>query len=130
MAEPGEHRRMGKEPSSRGARAGAIDDALMMYWQQRLSKAEIAVLLNTSVKAVEVRASRLGLTRRAADDPLSGEAPLPNRRGGPVKRRCISCGKPFMSEHIGNRICQGCKTDISDHGETAWISLHIPLPGN
>lgn len=31
---------------------------------------------------------------------------------GPLKRKCLVCGKSFNSTHRGNRICARCKAKI------------------
>ena len=58
------------------------------------------------------------MTRGPRTDPQRGSpAPIHRRRDDrdKAKRRdCLMCGKRFVSEHAGNRICDGCK------GTSAW----------
>ena len=35
--------------------------------------------------------------------------PEPDRPSEPKLRKCLKCGKEFMSEHVGERICPKCK---------------------
>ncbi len=35
--------------------------------------------------------------------------PEPDHPSEPKLRKCLKCGKEFMSEHVGERICPKCK---------------------
>lgn len=39
-----------------------------------------------------------------------------SQRGGKKKRNCLRCENPFMSFWIGNRICKGCMSFVTQHG--------------
>jgi NMD protein affecting ribosome stability and mRNA decay len=40
-------------------------------------------------------------------------------------RPCLSCGKPFKSEWIGNRLCDNCKARNDYKAQSNHI-LHLP----
>lgn len=40
--------------------------------------------------------------------------PIADREDEVKRRNCLMCSKPFMSTHIGERICPSCK------GTAAW----------
>jgi len=42
--------------------------------------------------------------------------PEPDRQHARKLRKCLGCGKEFMSEHIGERICPKCKDSKDRRG--------------
>ena len=60
---------------------------------ERLSNAEIALRLDRGIHAIETAVSRFAVRTVNADAK---------------ERRCMPCGKSFMSLHAGNRICVMC----------------------
>lgn len=51
--------------------------------------------------------------RRA--NPTLLEKDNPTSRDLPKRRRCLRCREMFMSEHAGNRLCEGCNIAIASH---------------
>lgn len=73
---------------------------LVALWGMKLSNAEIARRLNRGETAIAVKASRINLPPRNADQPA---------RPGARARNCLRCASPFHSSGPGNRICDPCK---------------------
>ena len=44
--------------------------------------------------------------------------PEPDRQHESKLRQCLRCGKRFLSEHIGERLCPKCKRRISERETT------------
>lgn len=98
---------------------------------------EIAVALGRSEVALMAHASRLGInvdpktstpSRAAVRRPGSGQKGNSSRydrqgRENPRQasqkaiRTCMTCFTPFMSEWIGNRMCQPCKNRAEEYGD-------------
>jgi hypothetical protein len=77
---------------------------VLNLWNQGWSAPAIARDLGASRHSVE---SKLAKLRRA------GLAVARRHRASPVAsqrawRRCLHCGLPFDSEHVGNRLCPTC----------------------
>jgi ribosomal protein S27AE len=77
---------------------------------------ELDELLRSGMKHADI-AERIGRTHRAtyarirriSDVGLDiDNAPAPL-----VSRGCLKCGKKFMSEHVGNRVCGKCQESRS-----------------
>ena len=53
-------------------------------------------------------------------EPMSKLKPEPERPPDPKLRKCLKCGKRFMSDHVGERVCRKCK------GMRDWREPSIP----
>jgi len=82
-------------------------ERLIALWNGGGTAAQVAATLGKSVRAVESKVRKL----RVAGHRLSGRRQAVPRITRVVTRRCLHCGHPFPSEHIGNRICRDCLDD-------------------
>ncbi len=95
----------GLSPDPRAEGAGRTDEFVRM-WNAGREIAEIAQHFGISRAAAISRASRL--RRRGRE--LVRRSPRETSEGRKT-RRCLGCGRPFMSGHIGNRLCWSCADD-------------------
>lgn len=82
----------------------AEEDRLLITAVKRGSPTRSIVLPGRTSKAIANRLSQLGIRQ----DRLSQKS----RETGYSIRKCLSCKKPFGSEHVGNRIYLPCKRTI------------------
>lgn len=93
------------------------------------SMAEIASVIGRSEVAVMAHAARLGVTGVADPENSMTSKPARMKSGNMTNygsqgttskfkaiRVCMTCRGPFMSEWIGNRRCQPCKTRTASEG--------------
>ena len=80
---------------------GLEDEALKVGYLNGVSYQDLARDLGRSVGSVKGRAARLGIRHPKARKPV--------RPVALEERRCLSCGRPFMSWGSGNRICHKCR---------------------
>jgi len=78
---------------------------LRFYWMSGKSPAQIAAELDRSICAIRIQASVLGITMRMPRPRDAGRKATTRA----VRRNCLSCGEKFLSEWIGNRVCNACK---------------------
>jgi 5-methylcytosine-specific restriction endonuclease McrA len=78
--------------------------ALVRLWNSGLSAADVAVALETTVRAVECKVHKL----RAAGHAIATRRRRPPSEPKKAPRKCLYCGGMFASTHIGNRLCPPC----------------------
>lgn len=81
-------------------------DAFVRMWNAGRELGEIAEAFAISKTAVVTRASKL---RRTGVD-LARRSPRAETQDCRM-RRCLGCGRSFMSAHVGNRLCWSCCDD-------------------
>ncbi len=126
------------------------DEQLRTMWLQMIPPEKIAEALGRTEQAVQTRASRLGLERRARPgrkpgarrmitgedgtisrppatprQPVAASADSPAVQ--PSQRICLMCLKSFMSQGRHNRICLPCKgsSEYSQAGALPEIHLNV-----
>jgi hypothetical protein len=73
----------------------------------RVSNEEMAQAFNTTVTAITCALSRNGVT-------AAGEGGSPRDLAVLKTRKCLTCSRPFASEHRLNFICRPCNAWISE----------------
>lgn len=82
------------------------NDAFVQMWNSGRELDEIAIRFSISKKAVISRAAKL----RRTGAELVRRSPRRESETGQM-RRCLGCGRSFMSAHVGNRLCWSCSDD-------------------
>lgn len=80
---------------------------LISLWNTGLATAEVAAVLETTLRAVECKVHKL----RAAGHHVAPRRQSPPARSNKARRKCLYCGGMFASTHIGNRLCPACLED-------------------
>lgn len=86
--------------------ASGGNEAFVHMWNAGRELDEIASRFSISRKAVITRAAKL----RRTGTELVRRSPRPDSENGQM-RRCLGCGRSFMSAHVGNRLCWSCSDD-------------------
>lgn len=100
-----------KNPKIRTRLSAAMAGRLRRLWKAGISVEKIGVELAMSMPTVVNWAKELELApRRRGGQSGPAAARRTVGAGGVAKqRKCLNCGKQFWSDHIGNRVCDGCK---------------------
>lgn len=94
--------------------------AVRSLLDKKMSRTEVAEWLGVTVAGVMHCIARKNLTVRA------WHVRAPQRVPNAAQRDCLSCRRPFASEHAGNRICARCKTsDDWRTGNSAQYEVRI-----
>ncbi|MEM7121912.1 MAG: helix-turn-helix domain-containing protein [Pseudomonadota bacterium] len=92
----------------------------MRHWDdQEVQQLEQFLARGTPVRVIarELKRSTGSVTRKIQRFKKNQLAPRPARRRALTatsKRKCLSCGRLFRSEGIGNRVCGHCKDNLRD----------------
>jgi hypothetical protein len=95
--------------------------------------AAVYTLPRATVRAAVASLAGLGITRRGGSRDLGRYRkhkiiakieglPKANPRKLRSERKCLSCGDPFLSAWVGNRICHACRNTEAFKGITSGIS--------
>ena len=91
----------------------ALNADFMEMWNAGRSLEEISQRFGISRDAAYARATRLRRNGRDLERRVGRD------NGGEARqRRCLGCGRSFMSSHAGNRLCWTCSQSDAMRGLT------------
>jgi hypothetical protein len=97
---------------------------VLRLWGWGVPITEIADRLDVEEGVIRIRATRL--RRRGFDLPRRKRADAcAESKAGHRKRPCMTCGRPFLSEGIHNRICDPCKYWGQDWQDGLGLEAHL-----